>query len=157
LQTVPGILLGEIIGESVSKKIKNSPLPSGGKVKTLPEKGENYGEICELLNPLRKIRQVGYIDSPSGSLPVLGQYDVIVLGGGTAGATAGITAANVPFRVDWEVISDTPGCTWGYSHESPSGLEFVIYLKSVLTFYPLYFQSYLKNIERTTELLKFNY
>ena len=53
----------------------------------------NYGQIGEILKPLRPSMQKGFADSPAGALPVLGNYDVIVLGGGTAGASAGISAA----------------------------------------------------------------
>ena len=53
----------------------------------------NLGEIKEYLQPLRPLLQKGTVSAPAGSLPVLGEYDVIVLGGGTAGASAGISAA----------------------------------------------------------------
>lgn len=36
---------------------------------------------------------LSYISSPERSLPVIGQYDVVVIGGGTGGAPAGIGAA----------------------------------------------------------------
>lgn len=73
--------------------MKNIPAPSLGTVKQSAGKGETYGQVCELLQPLRKVWSKGFISSPSGTLPVLGTYDVVVIGGGTAGAAAGITAA----------------------------------------------------------------
>lgn len=50
-------------------------------------------EICEALNGLRPFdRGLPTVESPAGPLPVLGEYDVVVVGGGTAGAPAGIGA-----------------------------------------------------------------
>lgn len=93
VRPVPAIALGEILGETVSHRMKNIPAPSLGIVKQSAGKGETYGQVCELLQPLRKVWNKGFISSPSGTLPVLGTYDVVVMGGGTAGAAAGITAA----------------------------------------------------------------
>lgn len=49
-------------------------------------------EIAENLSPLRA-GQVATVPCAQQSLPVLGRYDVVVVGGGTAGAPAGIAAA----------------------------------------------------------------
>ena len=50
-------------------------------------------EVREALTGLRPYdKDLPTIDSPAGPLPVLGEYDVVVVGGGTAGAPAGIGA-----------------------------------------------------------------
>ena len=48
--------------------------------------------VGEDLRGLRSSKQLGMISSKERSLPVFGQYDVVVVGGGTSGAPAGISA-----------------------------------------------------------------
>ncbi|MHC4229083.1 MAG: FAD-dependent oxidoreductase, partial [Planctomycetota bacterium] len=52
------------------------------------------GQIQENLNGIRpQQRQVSNVPADSRGVPVLGEYDVVVVGGGTGGAPAGIAAA----------------------------------------------------------------
>ncbi|GHV32027.1 hypothetical protein FACS1894177_07570 [Bacteroidia bacterium] len=93
MRPVTGMFLGEILGDKIGAEVKKVAMPSQFSVRQTKVNAHNYGEIGEILKPLRKGRHKGYVDSPAGALPVLGSYDVVVLGGGTAGATAGISAA----------------------------------------------------------------
>ena len=57
------------------------------------------GEVREFLTGLRPTEAaVQRIASPDRTLPVLGTYDVVVVGGGTGGAPAGIAAARAGAR-----------------------------------------------------------
>ena len=51
------------------------------------------GEIRELLGGLHACPTSRSVPQPAGALPMLGKYDVVVVGGGTSGAPAGIAAA----------------------------------------------------------------
>ncbi len=56
--------------------------------------GEKLGDIREFLQGIRPThKNLPTIPSPLRDLPVLGKYDVVVVGGGTGGAPAGIGAA----------------------------------------------------------------
>jgi len=93
MRPAQSLFLGEMLGEIVSQKAKKISLNAPVSVKQYPVKASNYGKVGELLNPLRPLIQKEYVESPAGALPVLGHYDVVVMGGGTAGASAGISAA----------------------------------------------------------------
>lgn len=87
------IALGEIIGEVVALRIAGRTHPDKVQVLQEAKRGDEYGKIGELLLPLRPAKLQGYAFSPKASLPILGNYDVVIMGGGTAGAPAGIAAA----------------------------------------------------------------
>jgi flavin-dependent dehydrogenase len=87
------IKLGSIIGHAASDKAGAERKP--GKYFTRPVRGIEYidgvtGEISETLRPNLGNKK---IFSEKTALPVLGEYDVVVAGGGTAGAPAAIAAA----------------------------------------------------------------
>lgn len=95
MRPVPALLLGEILGEKAAIAAKGTAMPDAGQLRVRQPKvnGSDFGQIGELLHPLRPSLQLGTVDSPAGALPVWGSYDVVVLGGGTAGASAGVSAA----------------------------------------------------------------
>ena len=90
---VNGMTLGEIIGEHVSNSIAGIKIEKQIQVVPVTAPGSNFGEVREMLHPLRPQSDNGYVHLPQGVLPVWGNYDVVVMGGGTAGAPAGIGAA----------------------------------------------------------------
>ena len=93
MRPISAMLLGSIVGETIGRRIDDIADPGVAFVKNTSTEGYNYGEIGELLHPLRPAKNLGYVHSHDGSLPVLGRYDVVVMGGGTAGATAAVSAA----------------------------------------------------------------
>lgn len=93
MRPVQAMTLGEVLGEYISNKIQNISLIPPVKVAVKTANASDYGRVGEVLSPLRVSKNKGFVDSEKGCLPVLGTYDVVMLGGGTAGAPAGISAA----------------------------------------------------------------
>jgi hypothetical protein len=69
----------------------------------LPSQADEFemvaGEVRESLTGVRPIQQLPAIEQESRPLPVLGEYEVLVIGGGTGGAPAAIAAARQGARV----------------------------------------------------------
>jgi hypothetical protein len=82
------------IGESaavmaMALRAPKNPRVAGGKAS-----GEVVaGEVREILEGVRPTQKSPTIPQEAGFAPVWGDYDVVVIGGGTAGAPAGIAAA----------------------------------------------------------------
>ena len=96
MRPVPAMFIGELLGEKVAEKVKSITLSTQVSVHSLKQSKANafnYGRIGEVLKPLRTVGLPEFVTSAAGSLPVLGSYDVVVLGGGTAGAVAGLSSA----------------------------------------------------------------
>ena len=95
MRPAPAMAVGEKLGQGIAAAVKAGKLaPGEASVRQLRRNTDNVGQVKELLEPLRRVRGQRFVKSPAGSLPVLGRYDVVVLGGGTAGATAAISAAS---------------------------------------------------------------
>jgi hypothetical protein len=93
MRPVHGMSLGLMVGEAAASEIANKTLSDTVRVLTPAAKGNNMGDVRELLLPFRPDRLKGRVHSASAALPLLGSYDVVIMGGGTAGAPAGISAA----------------------------------------------------------------
>ena len=93
MRPASSLVLGEMLGCRLADALPGISAPSAAKVDVCGSEGMNLGQIGEILKPLRKIDKQEWVDSPAGAIPILGRYDVVVLGGGTAGATAGISSA----------------------------------------------------------------
>lgn len=87
------LYIGELVGEQIGAELKKRPFPTDIQVHKGKVEALNEGTIKEILQPLRPLKHKETVHAPEGSLPLWGDYDVIVLGGGTAGASAGISAA----------------------------------------------------------------
>ncbi|MDT8389758.1 MAG: FAD-dependent oxidoreductase [Lentisphaeria bacterium] len=102
MRPVHGIELGIRIGAAAANDAKTREV---GAIEDLVVGGEsggaNMGELGELLNGLRSkppLTDQAHVKSPVRGIPVLGEYDVVVIGGGTGGAPAGIAAARAGVR-----------------------------------------------------------
>jgi len=91
--------IGRRIGAEAARLAKSIPaaaavrVAEGSPFKDLPDLGLYPGDIREFLSGVRPIqRGLPTVSSPARQLPVLGMYDVVVAGGGTGGAAAGIGA-----------------------------------------------------------------
>lgn len=86
--------IGERVGRAAAEDARQAtiaqPVTVSGAVS-----GESLpGEVREVLNGARPVSDgLPTVASPARALPVLGRYDVVVVGGGTGGAPAGIAAA----------------------------------------------------------------
>jgi len=91
--------MGRRIGARAAEEALGLPAPSRVRVhardltsrKATPS---GAGDVCEMLGGVRPTdRDLKTVPSPPRDLPVLGRSDVVVIGGGTAGAAAAIGAA----------------------------------------------------------------
>ena len=98
--------LGARVGAAAAREAKGLSLArtvrvagSAGRSGGLAPDRIAPGEVREFLTGLRPTQAaVQRITSPDRTLPVLGTYDVVVVGGGTGGAPAGIAAARAGAR-----------------------------------------------------------
>jgi len=85
---------GTRIGKAAATQAVLLPPPKGVKLAGSPASDPVAGgEVREPLGGVRPGDKLPTIPQDARALPVLGRYDVVVIGGGTAGAPAGIAAA----------------------------------------------------------------
>jgi len=87
--------VGERIGRAAAAEAAKAPKPSGAKLPGEPAaKPAAAGDVEEFLDGVRPTQEkLPIVPQPERAIPVLGRYDVVVIGGGTGGAPAGIGAA----------------------------------------------------------------
>lgn len=86
--------LGERLGREIARIASSTPKPESPVVAVNPIQGNPIaGDVGEFLYGLRPVKKYPTIPQPETTIPVLGKYDVVVIGGGTGGAAAGIGAA----------------------------------------------------------------
>jgi len=94
MRPVALIEAGTRIGEAAAELAKRSVAPLNVKVAGRRLPSTLAGEVKEPLGGVRSMgTNLGTVPSPERALDVLGRYDVVVVGGGTGGAPAGIGAA----------------------------------------------------------------
>ena len=84
--------LGTRIGRAAADEAQALPLPLNAALPENAADGDISGEVGEDLSGIRP-PDLGRIRAGRRALPLLGRYDVVVVGGGTTGAPAGIAAA----------------------------------------------------------------
>ena len=87
--------LGERLGKAAAADAQATAALSGVKLPGQPSASPAAaGDIRESLTGVRPAQQqLPTVEQDGRAIPVLGQYDVVVIGGGTGGAPAGIGAA----------------------------------------------------------------
>lgn len=85
--------LGERVGAAAAEAARGKPAPESPRVLTAADKADVPGEVREFLDGARPTQKGHAVPQAERALPVLGRFDVVVIGGGTAGAPAGIAAA----------------------------------------------------------------
>ena len=85
--------LGMRLGAAAAAEAKALPEPKEPKVAGSKAAPVAKGEVMEILAGVREFQKLPTIPQEERGLPVLGSYDVVVIGGGTGGAPAGIAAA----------------------------------------------------------------
>ncbi len=94
LQPANLMAVGVRIGRAAAEEAASRPQPQGT---TLPGDAGHVataGDIREVLTGIRPTQTgLATVHSEARTIPVLGEYDVVVVGGGTSGAAAGISAA----------------------------------------------------------------
>ena len=85
--------VGERVGAAAAAEAKAMSAPKGVACATHAGSAEARGEVKEFLSGVRPFQTPqSTVVSAKGALPVFGEFDVVVVGGGTCGAPAGIAA-----------------------------------------------------------------
>lgn len=96
LRPASWMAFGERVGAAVAAQAATAALPAGRLTAVSHRDGAApglAGEVREALAGLRSRSTDGTVPDASASLPGFGHWQVVVVGGGTAGAAAGIAAA----------------------------------------------------------------
>jgi hypothetical protein len=94
LRPIALIDLGDRIGKAAATEAAACDRPKGVHLPggETPDPAAT-GDVGEFLVGVRPIQELATVSQQARAIPVLADYDVVVIGGGTAGAPAGIAAA----------------------------------------------------------------
>ena len=87
------IRIGERIGKEAARLASATTQPVSVKIAGKLRPNPVKGDVGELLGGIRPSTGQGVAVAEQTTLPILGTYDVVVMGGGTAGAPAAVGAA----------------------------------------------------------------
>jgi FAD-dependent oxidoreductase family protein len=91
---------GKKIGEEMVRITLQKTKPRNLKIRAQKITGRIRGDVKEVLYGFRAVNEKKIsITSPQTGVPVIGNYDVVVIGGGTSGAPAAISAARMGMKV----------------------------------------------------------
>lgn len=93
LRPLEFMAVGKRIGREAATIAKALPSPDRVELRGASLGSSSFGIVKEDLSGLRVSKRLGMISAGLRPLPVFGQYDVVVIGGGTSGAPSGISAA----------------------------------------------------------------
>jgi ribulose 1,5-bisphosphate synthetase/thiazole synthase len=86
--------LGSRIGAAAASEAKSMPRPDNITLYGKPVAGVTAGDVRENLSEIhRTLTEPLKVPADKRAVPILGEVDVVVVGGGTGGAPAGISAA----------------------------------------------------------------
>ncbi len=91
---------GEIVGKAAAIKAKQTNFSTGFSFPHQRSAKGDSGDIREILTGLRPINEdLPIVEFPETAVPVISGYEVVVVGGGTSGAPAAISAARMGMKV----------------------------------------------------------
>jgi flavin-dependent dehydrogenase len=97
MRPVAGIALGARVGTAAAAEAKTRSIGAALAVEGKKVDGALQAEIGEMLQGIRSLPgldgKARSVKSPARSIPVIGRYDTVIVGGGTGGGPAGIGAA----------------------------------------------------------------
>ena len=93
LEPLAFIDMGARVGAAAAIQAKALPTARGVTLPGRTAAGSVKGQVREFLAGVRPGQKLPSVSQGERALPVLGSYDVVVIGGGTSGAPAGIAAA----------------------------------------------------------------
>ena len=93
LRPVACMEVGERIGKAAAEEAAKTAAPQAVRLARAKVASAVAGDVKEGLAGIRWSAQPVTVPQDAGGLPILAAYDVVVVGGGTAGAPAGIGAA----------------------------------------------------------------
>ncbi len=94
LRPLAQIDLGTRVGQAAAAEAKALPAVRDARLSGTPtDKPVAPGDVHEFLTGVRPVQDLPTVAQTARALPVFGKYDVVVVGGGTGGAPAGIGAA----------------------------------------------------------------